>query len=159
MGPNLLFIIGLNVMLGFSIPNIDMGAHLGGMIGGFVASAVVQLPKQKKGTYQLFGILAFGILLFSLTTYGIEQNKHDEILYFNRSVAHYEAGELEEARDDLLKAVELNDHFADAHYNLAIIYGELQDMENAYKHAERAAQIDSNNPRYQDLVKYLNLLR
>ncbi len=159
MGPNLLFIIGLNVMLGFSIPNIDMGAHLGGLIGGFVASAVVQLPKQKKGTYQLFGILAFGILLFSLTTYGIEQNKHDEILYFNRSVAHYEAGELEEARDDLLKAVELNDHFADAHYNLAIIYGELQDMENAYKHAERAAQIDSNNPRYQDLVKYLNLLR
>ncbi len=37
-------ILGLNVIMGLSVPNIDQFAHLGGFVGGFFAAGVLGLP-------------------------------------------------------------------------------------------------------------------
>ncbi|APH04385.1 rhomboid family intramembrane serine protease [Bacillus weihaiensis] len=58
MGSNLLVIIGINLALGFVIPNIDNAGHIGGLIGGFLAAVIVQLPQEKKWLYRILGLLA-----------------------------------------------------------------------------------------------------
>src|SRR3954466_13548525 len=48
MGLNILIVIGINLVFGFSIPGIDNAGHIGGLLGGFLAAAVVHFPKKKK---------------------------------------------------------------------------------------------------------------
>src|SRR5699024_2809196 len=66
MGRGLLVIIGINIVLGFSVQQIDMGAHLGGLVTGFVASALVHLPKKKHAGIQLVGFVIYTAIIFGL---------------------------------------------------------------------------------------------
>lgn len=46
---NILSIIGINLYLGFSLPNVDNYGHLGGLLGGLITcSIIVFLKKEKK---------------------------------------------------------------------------------------------------------------
>lgn len=54
MGVNLIVILAINLVFGFMIPMIDNGAHIGGLIGGFLASAVLYLPNHKLKNANLF---------------------------------------------------------------------------------------------------------
>ncbi len=196
MGGNLLFVILLNIVLGFSIPNIDMGAHLGGLLGGFIASSIVQMPKKKAISTRIIGTLVYLFLIAGLVAYGIERNtehldpeaqhllafihlendqyneavtaltnainnseQKKEQYYFDRSVAFYFLKQWENARDDLIEVVTLNNRNADAHYNLALIYMELSEFEKAREHAQKAAELIPNNQQFQNLVNHPSLNR
>ncbi|MTH52416.1 rhomboid family intramembrane serine protease [Bacillus mangrovi] len=52
IGPNILVVIGINLALGFAIPNIDNAGHIGGLIGGAAAAFAVQLPSRPKSGWQ-----------------------------------------------------------------------------------------------------------
>ncbi|BAC13879.1 rhomboid family intramembrane serine protease [Oceanobacillus iheyensis] len=74
MGMNIVFILVVNLVIGFSIPEIDMGAHLGGLLGGFLIAACLYVPGKKNGKYQLGAIIAFIILCSGLLMYGFDNN-------------------------------------------------------------------------------------
>lgn len=79
MGPNLLWVIALNIAFSFSIPQVDIGAHLGGLIGGFLASSVVHFPKKRSLPMQIgASILVLGLGV-GTSWYGItnEENHYD----------------------------------------------------------------------------------
>ena len=70
MGSNLLFILGLNIVLGFTIPQIDNGAHLGGLIGGFIASQIVHLPKKSQFLKQVIAVIIIVVTMSFMAYYG-----------------------------------------------------------------------------------------
>ncbi|WLR46267.1 rhomboid family intramembrane serine protease [Halobacillus litoralis] len=70
MGWNLIFIVILNISFGLLVPQIDNGAHIGGMIGGFIATAVVRLPKQMNRSKQLAALVVFLLLISSMAITG-----------------------------------------------------------------------------------------
>ncbi|SFJ20847.1 rhomboid protease GluP [Halobacillus dabanensis] len=70
MGWNLIFIVCLNIAFGLLVPQVDNGAHIGGMIGGFLATAIVRMPKQKKPQMQIIALVTYGIALSSMFTIG-----------------------------------------------------------------------------------------
>lgn len=70
MGVNILLILGVNLLLGFSVPEIDMGAHLGGLTGGFLIAAAVYVPRKKNQKNQLLAFIGFIILSLGLFIYG-----------------------------------------------------------------------------------------
>ncbi|MBM7552284.1 rhomboid family intramembrane serine protease [Thalassobacillus pellis] len=74
MGRNLIFIIVLNIILGLSVPQIDNGAHLGGLAGGFIASAAVNLPKNIQPIRQAASLLLYLTVLIGLGFYGYQQS-------------------------------------------------------------------------------------
>ncbi|QOR65524.1 rhomboid family intramembrane serine protease [Cytobacillus suaedae] len=47
MGTNIITIILINLAFGFIVPGIDNAGHIGGLIGGFLASGIVSLPGRK----------------------------------------------------------------------------------------------------------------
>lgn len=68
MGMNVILLLVFNLALGFLVTSIDNAGHIGGLIGGFLASGIVHLPKKKKPLQQL-GILAGTILLTLIAIY------------------------------------------------------------------------------------------
>src|SRR5690625_4153209 len=71
MGRNIITIVAINIVLGFVIPQIDIGAHLGGLIAGFIASAIVYLPREKRITIQFSALIIYLLLLSGLFLFGI----------------------------------------------------------------------------------------
>lgn len=70
LGTNILVVLGINLVIGFLSPGIiDNYAHLGGLFGGFFASAVVGLPKHKARIGVRVGAM---ILLILLCWWGIQ---------------------------------------------------------------------------------------
>ncbi|PPA71413.1 rhomboid family intramembrane serine protease [Jeotgalibacillus proteolyticus] len=62
MGMNVLVVIGINIVFGFTVPGIDNAAHLGGLAGGFLAAGLVSLPKTKMSFKQ--GIFGAALILW-----------------------------------------------------------------------------------------------
>ncbi|MYL47960.1 rhomboid family intramembrane serine protease [Halobacillus litoralis] len=70
MGWNLIFIVILNISFGLLVPQIDNGAHIGGMVGGFIATATVRMPKQMNKSKQLAALAVFLLLISSMAFTG-----------------------------------------------------------------------------------------
>ncbi|MED4730424.1 rhomboid family intramembrane serine protease [Aneurinibacillus migulanus] len=65
LGTNILVVLGINLVIGFLSPGIiDNYAHLGGLVGGFLASALVGMPKHGPRIGIRIGALTLLVLLF-----------------------------------------------------------------------------------------------
>ncbi|GEN35534.1 rhomboid family intramembrane serine protease [Aneurinibacillus danicus] len=70
LGTNILVVLGINLAIGFLSPGIiDNYAHLGGLVGGFLASTLVGLPKHRSRAWIKAGATA---LLLFLLWWGIQ---------------------------------------------------------------------------------------
>lgn len=76
MGKSLLVVLLINLVFGFLVPQIDMGAHLGGLIGGFIGAALTSLPLKSASTWwhQLLATTSLVLLTIFLVWYGIDSN-------------------------------------------------------------------------------------
>lgn len=45
---NMVFVIAINLVIGFSMANIDNSAHLGGLVGGLVSGKLASLLREKE---------------------------------------------------------------------------------------------------------------
>lgn len=58
-------VIGLNLVLGFSIPGIDVSAHIGGLIAGFIGGFAISKNSTWLGVYALaMMLIVAGVLLY-----------------------------------------------------------------------------------------------
>lgn len=74
MGKSIILILVINLIFGFMVPQIDMGAHVGGLIMGFIAATITYLPKKRNIPIQLFAAVVFLIGCISLIIFGIHMN-------------------------------------------------------------------------------------
>lgn len=66
---SVLTLIGVNLLFGFAVPGIDNAGHIGGLIGGFLATVMVHVPGKKgsflqKAAAMLIALLFVSVLLF-----------------------------------------------------------------------------------------------
>ncbi len=72
MGKDILFFLGLNLMIGFVFPGIDNFGHIGGLLGGYLAAATVGIPKEKHSIIvRMVFILALLIIMTAMFTVGM----------------------------------------------------------------------------------------
>lgn len=70
MGSNVIAIILLNLAFGFIVPGIDNAGHIGGLIGGFLASSIIALPNNKAVLSRIIGLVVTIILIVALLNMG-----------------------------------------------------------------------------------------
>lgn len=70
MGMNVLIVVGINLMLGFTVPMIDNAGHLGGLVGGFLATAIVHFPKKRRIVVQTGSVVIAIALAVALLQIG-----------------------------------------------------------------------------------------
>ncbi|NMH74437.1 rhomboid family intramembrane serine protease [Bacillus sp. RO2] len=183
MGTNILVLIGINLAIGFTIPGIDNAGHIGGLIGGFLASAIVHLPNHKKFIQRIFGLALVSVLTFFLLQKGynaenptalikqaetfIQQEEYEEAynllidleereeefpeVLFYLSYIDIQEGKIENAKNRLERLTTLQPSFHEAHYNLALVYLELDDAEKASSSINKAIELDSTVEAYNSL--------
>lgn len=73
-----------------------------------------------------------------------------DAIYEHMGEADLAAGHLEEARDELKRAVDLNRTVATYHCDLALVYTALGDRAKAFASIQEAARLEPNNPKVLD---------
>ena len=88
-----------------------------------------------------FGFILATLLLSIFLVFGLSLPTI-AIVYNNRGLDHYNAGRLTSAEYDYLRALSLNSDYVEAHYNLGLLYEDLQDYSRARDQYEEARQGD-----------------
>ncbi|KGP72966.1 rhomboid family protein [Pontibacillus yanchengensis] len=191
IGTNVIFILILNIVFSVLMPQVDNGAHLGGLVGGFLASSLVHFPNKKEVGKQVASFLVITALVIGLGWYGYnhESNHYDarlqagvatnynkkeeyqkaidittkalqhtssdqESLYFVRGNGYVNVKKYNQAKEDYLKAIELNPDFAEAHQNLSVLYYNFeQNEEEAIKHAKRVLELNPDNKEMKQFIQ------
>lgn len=192
MGKSVLMILALNLLFGFAVPMVDNGAHIGGLMGGYLASAAVQLPNDNRSYKQVAAFVVTGVAIMTLFWYGMENDQktpsallslqigqeylqQDEIEkaypFLKRAVedgsempeatfllAYAEASfeNYETAKQLLLETINKRADFHEAHYNLALVYLELEKREEAQASVTRAVELKPDDDIYLDLKKRID---
>ncbi len=196
-GVNIVVILIINLVFGFTVPMIDNGAHIGGLVGGFAAAAAVGLPGKKViRTQPLAGaaaVVGAFILLFIGYSQDVESGQlqviyyemgresveaenmenavyyleeardmeggadipipEDELnanIYFLLAYAHLQEDNLAKAEENLWEALEIREDFHEAYYNLALVYYEQGEYEEALDLIQEAIAIEETEE-YLDL--------
>jgi len=69
-----LILLGINVVLGFLRPGIDWRAHLGGLVAGVIASAIlVHAPRKHRALIQIVGLVGLVLLLVAVVLWKASQ--------------------------------------------------------------------------------------
>ncbi|MDQ0299702.1 rhomboid protease GluP [Salibacterium salarium] len=143
MGMNVLVILAINLMFGFVVPAVDNGAHIGGLIGGFAASATVHLPKHRFKGSQFVSLLVLPVLAGALLWYGLVNENKMESASMNVQLAqeYLQQDNIQEARTILNETLEMNDN-ALAYFVLGNSYLQENKFEEAISSYKNATSLD-----------------
>ncbi|MGN1400724.1 MAG: rhomboid family intramembrane serine protease [Bacillus sp. (in: firmicutes)] len=144
MGTNIIVLVLINLVFGFTFSGIDNAGHIGGLIGGFLASAVVCLPKRFRPSTAIPAaiVLAAGTLGLLYYGYGKQQDMAQDL---SVPVSYYENKDYEKA-EDILRMYERTGLANDQTY---VILGVVSEHEKKYDQAavsyQKALEINSDN--------------
>lgn len=145
IGTNILLILAINLVIGLSMEQVDMAAHVGGLIGGFLAAAIVGMPKRRHLLTQFITAVVTVILFFSVTYYGVEANESDQsfqLLEIEESIMNEEYEEVVTiATDALTLEGELESVLL---FQRSYAYIELEMYDEALVDLERS--VEAENP-------------
>jgi rhomboid protease GluP len=107
-GINVLVVVVFNLLYGFTNKGIDNFGHIGGLIGGYLASNIVGLKYDKKYGLKnlLFFIITFTMLITG-TMWGINRNTQSWEYYYQSAIEYYNRNDMQKAKESLDKAQKL----------------------------------------------------
>lgn len=136
MGVNLIVILVINLGFGFMVPMIDNSAHIGGLIGGFLASSFLYLPKHKLKKRQFFSFVVTVVSAAVLLIYGFSaEGDQEKIHLINIQIAQelVQKNEVEQAYQLLKAAVDDDVDIVEARFLLAYCEAKLGFFKDAEK--------------------------
>ncbi|WP_079479664.1 rhomboid family protein [Halobacillus salinus] len=134
MGWNLLFVIGLNIVFGISVPQVDNGAHMGGLVGGFIASALVNLPRKKTPFIQSLALFVYVGAIAAMGILGVQGyfNEGQTISQVQESQQLNQDGEYDKVVALTTEAMEQGGNYeAPLRFNRSYAYIQLGEEEKA----------------------------
>ncbi len=146
MGFNVLVVIAINLSLGFTIPGIDNAGHLGGLVGGFLATAVLHFPKQKKWLQQLLLFFLSVVGMGSLVWYGYANPEKitDTQSVMVLSEVYLQDENYDEAYHLLTHAIQTHQSSAELFFQLSYVEIKQNDLASAELHLQRAIELDQH---------------
>jgi len=91
----------------------------------------------------------------------VQEDPLDAVEYFNLGLAYMAMGRHRQEIDSYLEAIRLDSSYAKAHFNLAMAYDILKNVEAAISHARRAEVLYGKKRKHRQVRKvrrYLNIL-
>lgn len=155
MGMNLLVVLGINLMIGFSASGIDNAGHLGGLVGGFLAAGIVHFPKKIKIWLQMVFLIASAALLWGSLTYGFSASgkANDENSSLLMAQEYIKQNNYDKAYIVLKESEENADNLSEkSYFLLSFVEIKKQMLSEAKIHLEKAIQLD---PKFDEA--YFNL--
>jgi rhomboid protease GluP len=156
-GLNLVSMLVINIIFGLTVPGIDNFAHLGGFLGGFLASWAIglngeKLFQQKQLIPQMLIIILTAVSLLT----GIKLQQSTWEYYWYKGVKELQQGHITEGQSYLEKGVSLNPKIGEFYHNLAIIHYRKGDIPTAREYLNQAISLDPKDEQAQEFLQELN---
>ena len=154
IGFNILIVLGINLLFGFSMPGIDNAGHIGGLVGGFLATGIVHFPKKKKLLLQLLFLRLTAATIIGFLNFGFNEparlvNDQTTLIL----AQEYIDTERYEKAENLLSEYEKNgDASAEIYLFLAFAEIQLEELQKAKEHLLIAIDKKAN---YHEAYYYL----
>lgn len=144
MGVNIFVVLGLNLVFGYTVPGIDNAGHLGGLVGGFLATGIVHFPKKKKVKLQSLFLVLSIILSYGILRYGFENPSAvlDETSIMVMSQEYMAKDEYEKAYELLLEVPEQKELSAQYYFLLSYAEIKLEKLNHAKESLLKAIEVD-----------------
>lgn len=145
IGRPILIIIVFNVIIGFTAPQIDNSAHLGGLLAGFLSSGIVNLPNRKEMSKRIFATIGYIVIASTMVFFGF--NNKDNIVTYNLikiedHLAQDEFNEIIKLVDESLPYSENDQKTLLLYFQRSIAYINLGEYEAATVDLEKTIEID-----------------
>lgn len=159
-GLNLVSLLFINIIFGFTTPGIDNFAHLGGFLGGFLASWSLGLKKEKWIAKKRLipQILVLILFITSLWT-GVKIQQNTWQYHLHKGVDYLREENLAKGQEHLEKGMSLNPDTAEFPYYLAYIYYRKGDIPAARQHLERALSLDPQDEMARQFLQELEKIQ
>ncbi|MFS0780926.1 rhomboid family intramembrane serine protease [Bacillus sp. 1P06AnD] len=160
MGMNIIVLILINLSLGFTVSGIDNSGHVGGLIGGFLAAAVVGLPKKSKLMYAIPALVVTvaGSLLLLNHGYETQRSSAQDVPLPALAQEYISNKQNKKAEAILTKAVKYDMDSADAEFLLGNLRINEKKYGEAQLHYEKAVKMnpDFHQAHYNLALTYLH---
>jgi rhomboid protease GluP len=156
VGKNVITILILNIIISFTVPSIDMAGHLGGLIGGFLATGILHFPKKKKVASQLLFLLLATAATSTILLYGFAKPVDSEASIVQLAQEYVKEEEFEQSYKLLTKFLKDNGNHSEYYYfQLSYVEIQLKKYSDAVDHLNKAISL---NPEFHEAHFNLSLL-
>ncbi|MBS4176342.1 rhomboid family protein [Lederbergia citrea] len=139
MGMNVIVLIIINLIFGFTVPGIDNAGHIGGLIGGFLSTGAVHFPKKRNLKGQAIFLCAMVIISVSMINIGYHDDRPDVM---NGIVQEkIKNGKVEEAYNMLAPYVSEGKGNAITFFQLSYLEIQLKKYKSAKQHLLNAIKL------------------
>ena len=138
LGSDIIFVLLFNLGIGVVIPMIDNYAHVGGLVGGFLAAMMVHLPRQrlvKERIGALSGLIILSIILIQL---GFNKGLDSPMYHLIQSELEMKRENWSMATNHLEKAIMLGSEQPEVYLQLGMLYNQLEKITEACKNVLEA---------------------
>ncbi|MEK5381359.1 rhomboid family intramembrane serine protease [Niallia sp. FSL W8-0635] len=144
MGWNVIIIIIINLIFGFTIQGIDNAGHIGGLVGGFLATAIVHFPKKKSWKIQLGALLITLLLVcvgisYSSSSSALQIRDQSALIMVNTYINE----EKYDHAQEVLTTIESKNN-ADYYFFLSYIQLKKKELMEAEKNLQRTIKLNPN---------------
>tara|TARA_Y100001933_G_C18966579_1_gene550526 strand:- start:28 stop:885 length:858 start_codon:yes stop_codon:yes gene_type:complete len=121
-GTDVLSLIGINLVIGFLVPNIDNAAHLAGLVGGYLAAWSVGLKNQSpfKAKHMIAQAVVLVLITFSLV-WGVPNFKSSWVYDYYKADEMVQQLNYEKALDYLESGLEKDPGNESLQYSIDVI--------------------------------------
>lgn len=147
MGRGVLFLIGFNIIFGFIAPQIDNSAHLGGLVAGFISSAIVHLPRMIKPRKQFIALIVYSFMVLTLALYGIQNGNNNAMYHLDQIEDLIDREQYEEVivhAEDALKKSSKDEFELQLYFQRSYAYIKLGEYELAISDLEKSLKINNS---------------
>ncbi|WP_010096996.1 rhomboid family intramembrane serine protease [Ornithinibacillus scapharcae] len=106
IGKDILMLLGINIVLGFVLPQLDVTAHMGGLVAGFIAAGIVHFPKKRKLGIQALAFIIYAIAIYSVLMFGVTNNQTNPTYHLMNIETLIQEERYEEVIDSATKGLE-----------------------------------------------------
>lgn len=144
LGFNILIVLALNLVFGFTIPGIDNAGHIGGLVGGFAAAGILRFPKKKKPISQGIYLAITTALIVGLLQYGFSDSASvvDKQSILILAQEYNQNEEFDKAYELLSKYQEQDEESPEILFLLSYTEIKRENLESAKNHLLRVIELD-----------------
>lgn len=157
LGFNILIVLAINLMFGFTIPGIDNAGHIGGLVGGFAAAGIVRFPNKRRITSQGLYLVVTTALILGLLQYGFSNpaSLMDKQSVLTLAQEQIRAEEFDKAYQLLNEYKDVETDSADILFLLSFTEIKRNDLEGAKDHLLQVVKL---NPQFHEAHYNLALI-
>lgn len=143
IGRNIIVVVLINIVIGLIIPGIDISAHLGGLLAGFIVAAMVHLPKHKHRLLQITALFLFIFLQIGFMMYGVQTTEASPVYQLMEIEELIPQEEYEVVIEKATKALENPEDFeAEILFHRSYAYIHLDELDLAIDDLESSVKIN-----------------